>query len=384
MKAAILAAGEGNRLQPLTNRRPKPMLPVANRPILEYVIEAVAAAGIDEIVLIVGYERTRIQTYFGDGDEWGVDIEYARQDPQLGTGHAVEQIQSLVNEDFLVLNGDRIIDPELIEGLASDTVSAPAVGVTRVESPARYGVVELDGDRVAGIDEKPDREPSSEIINAGVYRFAPDVFEAIGRTQPSAAGEITLPATIETLAADTEVTAVRYRGLWMDISQLWDLLSANDVLLDQKACPSAGNVDTTASVADRACTAAGSTVGANSTLKSGTTLGPNVTVEANAVLSNTVVMQDATIGDGAVLRDCIVSENATIGPNTTVTGGETQVIVQGTVYEDVRLGGVVGDNTTVGGNVTLRAGSVVGDGVTIEDSAVIEGRIPPNTEVRRG
>ena len=384
MKAAILAAGEGNRLQPLTNRRPKPMLPVANRPILEYVIEAVAAAGIDEIVLIVGYERTRIQTYFGDGDEWGVDIEYARQDPQLGTGHAVEQIRSLVSDDFLVLNGDRIIEPELIEGLASDTVSAPAVGVTRVESPARYGVVELDGDRVAGIDEKPDREPSSEIINAGVYRFAPAVFEAIDRTQPSAAGEITLPATIETLAAETEVTAVRYRGLWMDISQLWDLLSANDVLLDRKACPSAGSVDTTASVSDRSCTADGSTVGPNATLKSGTTLGPNVTVEANAVLSNTVVMGDATIGDGAVLRDCIVAENATIGPNTTVTGGETRVIVQGTVYEDVRLGGVVGDNTTVGGNVTLRAGSVVGDGVTIGDSAVIEGRIPPNTEVRRG
>ena len=384
MKAAILAAGEGNRLQPLTNRRPKPMLPVANRPILEYVIDAVAAAGIDEIVLIVGYKRPRIQTYFGDGDEWGVDIEYVRQDRQLGTGHAVEQVRSRVTGDFLVLNGDRIIEPEVVERLASETVHAPAVAVTRVDAPTRYGVAELDGDRIVGIAEKPDRTPTSEIINAGVYRFSPAVFEAIERTQPSAAGEITLPATIETLADDAEVTAVQYRGLWMDVSQLWDLLSANDILLDRQACPSGGEIDATASVSERSCTAEGSTVEPNATIKRATTLGPNVTVEANAVLSNTIVMGDATIGDGAVLRDCIVAENATVGPNATVTGGETQVVVRGTVYEDVRLGGVIGDNTTLGGNVTLRAGSVVGDDVTIADSAVIEGRIAPDTEVRRG
>ncbi len=384
MKAVLLAAGEGSRLRPLTNRRPKPMLPVANRPILEYVIEAVAAAGIDEIVLVVGYKRPRIQTYFGDGDAWGVDIEYVRQDRQLGTAHAVGQASSRVGGDCLVLNGDRIIDPGLIERMAGPGVDAPAVAVTRVGSPTRYGVADLEDDRVVGIDEKPDRTPDSEIINAGVYRFSPAVFEAIERTQPSAAGEITLPATIETLAEDTAVTAVRYRGLWMDVSQLWDLLSANDALLDRRACPSAGEIDATASVSERSCIAEGATVGPNATLKSATTLGPNAAVEANAVLSNAVVMADATIADGAVLRDCIVAENATVGPNATVTGGETRVVVRGTVYEGVRLGGVIGDNTTLGGNVTLRAGSVVGDDVTIADSAVIEGRIAPDTEVHRG
>jgi glucose-1-phosphate thymidylyltransferase len=384
MKVAILAAGEGNRLRPLTNRRPKPMVPVANRPILEYVVEAVADAGIEEIVLIVGYERDRIQTHFGDGDEWGVDIEYVRQTPQLGTGHAVQQVEAAMDGDFLVCNGDRIIESGLIERAAAEPTAAPDVAVTRVSTPGRYGVVEIDGDRVVGIDEKPEGEPTSEIINAGVYRFSPDVFEAIKRTDPAPSGETTLPGTIDTLAAETTVTPIRYRGAWMDVSQLWDLLSANDVILDRYDCSSGGDIDPTAAVADRVCTNRDAAVGPNATLRGGTTLGANVTVEANAVVANSVVMQDATIGAGAVITDCIVGENATIGANTTVSGGHARVIVQGTVYDDVRLGGVVGDNAEVGGNVTIEAGSVVGDDVSVADSAVIDGRIDPNTVVERG
>jgi glucose-1-phosphate thymidylyltransferase len=351
---------------------------------LEYVVEAVVAAGIDKLVLVVGYERDRIQTYFGDGDEWGIEIDYTIQDPQLGTGHAVQQLEPLVEEEFLVLNGDRIIDPEIITQLAEGANEAPAVAVTRVDSPARYGVVTLDGDHVGSIDEKPTRTPTSDIINAGVYRFTPSVFGAIERTDPAASGEITLPDTITTLAEKTDVQAVRYDGLWMDISQLWDLLSANDVLLDHQEYSADGTVAASAAVSERVCTDRDATIGPNATLRGGTTLGANVTVGANAVLSNTVVLQDATISDGAIVRDCIVSENATIGPGTTVTGGRTRVIIDGTVHEDVHLGGVIGDNAQIGGDVTIRAGTIIGDDVVINDSAVVEGRIEPRTVIDRG
>lgn len=384
MKAAILAAGEGKRLQPLTNRRPKPMLPVANRPILEYVVEAVVAAGIDELVLVVGYERDRIQTYFGDGDEWGVDIDYLIQEPQLGTGHAVQQIEPVVEDEFLVLNGDRIIEPELITRMANETKKTPAVGVTRVDSPAQYGVVSLEGNHVDSIDEKPTKTPTSDIINAGVYRFTPSIFDAIDLTDPAPSGEITLPGAITTLTEEMDVRAVRYDGLWMDISQLWDLLSANDILLDHQEYSTKGTTAASAAVSERVCTDRDATVGPNTTLRGGTTLGANVTVEANAVLSNTVVLQDATISDGAILRDCIVSENATIGPGTTVTGGRARIIVDGIVHEGVHLGGVIGDNAHVGGDVTIRAGSIIGDNVVIKDSAVVDGRIAPQTVINRG
>ena len=112
--AVILAAGAGRRLEPLTNRRPKPMVPVANRPLLEHVIETVAAAGIDRIVLVVGYKQERIRNHFGDGDEWDVTIEYVEQSTQLGTGHAVLQAESIVDDPFIVLNGDRIVDVEAV------------------------------------------------------------------------------------------------------------------------------------------------------------------------------------------------------------------------------------------------------------------------------
>jgi len=156
--AVILAAGEGRRLEPLTNRRPKPMVPVANRPLLEHVVEAVAAAGIDRIALVVGYRQERIRNHFGDGDDWGVTIEYVEQSTQLGTGHAVLQAESVVDGPFVVLNGDRIVDAAVVSqvrDLARDG-DHPAMAVTTAEHPREYGVVTLDGDRVTGIDEKPE------------------------------------------------------------------------------------------------------------------------------------------------------------------------------------------------------------------------------------
>lgn len=360
------------------------MVPIANQPILEYVIEAVAAAGIEELVLVIGHERDRIQTYFGNGDAWGVDIEYVTQEPQLGTGHAVAQLESLVGDDFLVLNGDRIINSELIACITSENVTAPALAVTRVDTPLRYGVVALDRDHITAITEKPTGTPTSEIINAGIYRFSPDIFDAIERTEPGVMGEQTLPGAITTLLAERNVQAVRNNGVWMDISHLWDILSATDVVLDQQGSSAAGAIDPTAAVGARVCVDRDATVGPNSTLRGATTLGQNVTIEANAVVSNTVVLQDATISDGAILRDCIVSENATIGPNTTVTGGPARMIVDETIHDEVQLGGVVGDNTRVGANVTIQAGTVIGDNATIGDGTVVEGRIAPQTIIKRG
>ncbi|MFQ3295471.1 MAG: NDP-sugar pyrophosphorylase family protein, partial [Natrialbaceae archaeon] len=134
MKAVILAAGEGNRLEPLTANRPKPMIPVANKPVLEYVVEAVADAGIQEIVLVVGYERSRIQSHFGDGDDWDVAIEYAVQEKQLGTGHAALQARPHVDEPFLVLNGDRIIDPTAIERVTTACEGSDVEAIATVTS----------------------------------------------------------------------------------------------------------------------------------------------------------------------------------------------------------------------------------------------------------
>jgi len=392
MKAVILAAGEGRRLEPLTNRRPKPMIPVANRPLLEYVVESVADAGLEEVVLVVGYRRERIQTYFGDGDDWGVDIEYAVQENQLGTGHAILQAEPHVDEQFLVLNGDGIIEGRLVEELvAASRGTGPGtdavMAVTRTDQPSGYGVVQLEGDRVASVTEKPRAEESpSDIVNAGAYAFHPCIFDAIRDTPFDEHGEQVVTATIGRLIDDDRVRALRYDGRWVDVSHLWDVVRVTADVLDAAGTGirATASVDPAASVADPVDIGANSRVNPNATVGRGSAVGPNVTVGAGAVLSNAVVLADATVGPGAVLRDCVIGENARVGANVTVSGGPADVVVEGTVHEGIELGAVIGDNADVGGGVVVDPGSVVGDDVTVQGGATITGRIDPGVEVRRG
>lgn len=382
MKAVILAAGEGNRLRPLTERRPKPMLPVGNRPVLEHILKAVADAGIREVVFVVGYERDRIQTHFGDGDKWGVNIEYAVQNTQLGTGHAVLQAEGFVSDSFVVLNGDRVIDDSLVSAVVDRVQSgeSPVVSVTRVDSARNYGVVELDGERVHAVYEKPGVDESrSDVINAGVYGFESSIFDAIRETETSSSGELELTTTLDAMARDGGVAAVRYSDYWLDISYLWDLLSVNAAVVSRvNERTAAGRIPEGSVAAESAHVAEGATV------QPRVALGENVSVGPNAVVSNAVVLPDATIEVGAVVRDCIVGENATVGPNSTVVGGDARVVVEDEVHRDVRLGGVVGDNAVLGGAVVVDPGTVIGNHARVASGTSVSDRIPSGTEVRRG
>jgi len=385
MKAVVLAAGEGRRLKPLTNRRPKPVLPVAGKPLLEYVLDAIVDAGIDEVVFVVGYARDRIQTYFEDGDDWGVDLSYVVQEKQLGTAHAVAQAEAVVDGPFVVLNGDRMLEPSCITGVCDrlEADGGPVMAVTRSSDPGEYGVVELDDDRVVDIVEKP-REAASDLINAGVYGFETDVFDAIRATDVDETGERQITDTLSTFVVDDHVRPVRYSGLWVDVSHLWDVTRVTGRVLDRVGGTHHGVVEPGARVAEQTYVGEGTRVDTNATVRPGCSLGENVSVGANAVLSNAVVLADAFIADGAVVRDAVVAENAFVGPNATIVGGESDVVVGGDLYTDVTLGAVVGDNASVGGGTTLRAGTVLGDDVDVEPGCTVSGTLPSGTTVRRG
>jgi glucose-1-phosphate thymidylyltransferase len=359
---------------------------VGNKHLLEYVVEAAAKAGVEEIVLIVGYKRERIQNHFGDGDDWGVDIEYAVQEKQLGTGHAILQAEPHIDGPFLVLNGDRILESRIIGELIEAEPSDEALlAVTRSDQPSDYGVVEVAGDHVTSIAEKPPQYATvSDIINAGVYRFGPDVFDVIRATETE--GELTVTAALQRLVEDDRVRAVRYDGFWLDVSYLWDYLEVNTDILDgyesyraPPADPGPGSY-----VSEAVAVGTGTTIQPNATVLPGTALGDNVTVEPNAVVANSIVLSDSTIGAGVVLRDCIVGENVTIGANTTVEGGQATERVAGDVFEGVRLGGVIGDNATLGGNVTVAPGTSVGTATVVEGGSWLRGHVPSNAGVRRG
>ncbi|WP_424014180.1 sugar phosphate nucleotidyltransferase [Halorubrum xinjiangense] len=384
--AVILAAGEGRRLAPLTNRRPKPMVPVANRPLLEHVVEAITATDIDRIVLVVGYRQERIRNHFGDGDDWDVTIEYVEQTTQLGTGHAVLQAEPVVDGPFVVLNGDRIVDPVAVSRIRDRVREGtyPTMTVTTAEHPREYGVVSLDGDRVTAIDEKPEGLVETNRINAGVYGFSTDVFDAIRETD--APGELAITATLNDLAASESLSAVRYDGRWLDVSNLWDLLTVNAGLIGESggSDPDGPALGDSVTVADDVALAGNVRVGPNVTIGGSTAIGSNATVEAGAVVENAVIFPDAVIGAGAVVRDAIVAGNARIGPNATIAGGPATVVVDDAVHHGVDLAGVVGDNATVGAGSTLTDGAVVGDDVDADAGVVIDGRVESGAVVRRG
>ena len=175
MKAVILAAGEGRRLRPFTETMPKVMLPVANKPILEYVVDAVKNCGIDEIILVVGYKKEVIMEYFEGYD--GVKLSYVVQDKQLGTAHALLQAEDFLKNNFIVLSGDNIIDQRSILKLINSS-SLYSVLIKKHPHVSKYGAVFLDKNRLKRIVEKPSVEKTS-LISTGIYKFPISVFDVI-------------------------------------------------------------------------------------------------------------------------------------------------------------------------------------------------------------
>ncbi|KAA9396492.1 glucosamine-1-phosphate N-acetyltransferase [Haloarcula sp. CBA1130] len=386
MQAVILAAGEGRRLGPLTEGRPKPMVPVGNQPILESVLEAAIEAGANEIVLVVGHARERIQSHFGDGDKWGVPIRYVTQEHRIGAAHALSLVESAVEGPFLVLHGDQLVEASLLERLLDrwTATGTPTIAAVKSDRPTEYGAIDVNGEAVRGVSRVPTDDPSF-LVNGGAYVFDGRVFDVIRDVIETDDGDFGIATALQRLADDDTLSAVLNRGTWQDLTYPWDLLSTNATLLGKHREPDDHDgVHETAAVSDAVAIDTGVSVGPNATLLPGTSLGQNVYIGANAVLSNCIVMDGGRVGDGAVLHDCIIGESASIGPNASVEGGPAQVVVDDTVHRDVGLGGVVADRATLRGNVTVTPGTVVGREVLADSGTVLQGQIESGETVRRG
>jgi len=387
MKAVVLAAGKGQRLWPLTENRPKPMLPVANRPILEHIIDALSQTAITEVLLVVGSNRDRIQSHFEDS-YGNLEISYVVQDSQLGTGHALLQAESYLSESFVALNGDRVIDAKVIDAVIDrqHETDEPVMAITRVEQPSRYGVVELKGQTVIGLEEQPHPDyTKSDYINAGVYAFGPEIFAAIRRLETH--GEQALTDALARFIDDRRLEAVRYQGTWLDISEPWDLLAVNNELLRDQSediISESTTIDTSAVVKNPVAIGEDTVIHPQAAVLGGVSLGDNVSIGAGSILKNTILLSDVTIKSGTVMTDCIVGANTTLGPNTTVEGGRADVVLSEAIHRNVTLGGLVGDNVAGGGNVTITPGTIVGNNATLDSGTYVSGRIRDSSHMQRG
>ncbi|OYR48354.1 sugar phosphate nucleotidyltransferase [Halorubrum sp. Ea8] len=385
-QAVVLAAGEGRRVRPLTRYQPKPMLRVAGRPILEYPLDAVVDSGVDHVVLVVGHGRNRIQNRF-ENSYRGVDLTYVTQSTQLGSGHALEAAADRVDGEFLVVNGDNVIDETMVRVTAdryAESDAAACLAVVTSDRTGEYGTVGVKDGVVDQIDEHGDG--ASARINAGVYAFDQSVFDALDRTEYED-GERPLTGAIAEL--DGPAIAATPNGVWFDPSYPWELLRTNERILYAhptlagvtEQVKESARVHESAVVGENVLIGPDCKVSAGAVVKGGTCLLSSTIVGENAVIEGSIVGPDSRVGANALLRDTIVGGGATIGDGTVSPGRSATLVVDGVEYADRRLGGVVADRATVGANVTITPGCRIGPRGTVAPGIALRRDVPENAEV---
>ncbi len=383
MQAVVLAAGEGQRLRPFTVNKPKVMIKIGNRPVLEYVIESLRNAGIRDIVMVVGYRRSRVMDYFGDGSRWNVKIEYAIQEKQLGTAHALKQAESLVEDDFVVVSGDNIFDSETVKKLEKWSVA-----FKRSEEVSKYGVLDVVENRVKRVIEKPEK-PVSGLINTGMYRFGGEIFDFIA--------DITdIPSVINRMIeAGYEFLAVE-AGKWLDIVYPWDILKINEIAMDFRGVTVSGRVENAEIVGNvsigsnsvikhgafvkDAVIGRNCEVGQNTVIKGRTSIGDNVRIGALCYIENSVIGDNVVIGPHSYIKDSVIDSGCVLKAKFTAISDQAAIIVDGEVHH-IRAGAFIGENCSVGGNVVIEAGSIIGNSSKISSGKVVSGKIPDDSMV---
>jgi glucose-1-phosphate thymidylyltransferase len=303
LKGLILSGGKGTRLRPITHTSAKQLVPVANKPVLFYGIEAMAAAGIEEIGIIIAPETgDEIRSAAGDGSRFGVAITYIVQDEPAGLAHAVLTAEPFLGSDpFVMYLGDNLLQggiTDLVDAFRRNDPEA-LILLTPVPDPEHYGVAELDGDRVVALAEKPP-EPKTNLALVGVYLFAPRIHDAARAIEPSARGELEITDAIQHLVDEgARVEPHVVQGWWKDTGRLDDMLEANRLILDNLETRVEGEL-------------------IDSTVEG------RVVIEAGAVLERSAVRGPAIIGAGTRLVDAYVGPYSAIGEDCLVQEAEVE------------------------------------------------------------
>jgi UDP-N-acetylglucosamine diphosphorylase/glucosamine-1-phosphate N-acetyltransferase len=373
------------------------MLPVGNKPFMEHVILALAANDVKELYIVVGYQKERIMNHFEDGVHYGVDITYIEQKELLGTAHALGMAKPFIDEDFLVVNGDNLIDERSVSDLVSAEGENVILAVLRSHT-GDYGVLTMEQQRVKKIIEKPGR-PCSGILNTGAYRFSPDILDEIHRTPISERGSYELTQTVSQMIDDgIDVRAKIAEGVWSDAIFSWDLLKANSLALSLMKPKISGELEEWSkirgpveigegSVVRSGCYITGPVsigrncdIGPNVTVLPATSIGESVRIGSNSELRNSIVMNGTRIGSGAIISDSIIGASCTLGDQTITETGAAIVDLEDELYR-AEFGAILADNDIVGSRVLMNSGTLVGTDSRVGSAASIRGWIDRGSKV---
>jgi glucose-1-phosphate thymidylyltransferase len=316
MKGLILSGGKGTRLRPLTYTSAKQLVPVANKPVLFYGIESIAAAGIRDVGIVVGDTQAEIRAAVGDGSAFGVKVTYIEQDAPRGLAHAVLISQEFLgDEPFVMYLGDNLLNKGIAPLVREFERRRPAAQIllAHVPDPQMFGVAELVDGRVARLVEKP-AQPKSDLALVGVYMFGPEVFEAVRRIRPSGRNELEITDAIQDLIDHGHrVEPHIVDGWWKDTGKLEDILEANRLILDTIECRIEGRVDAESRIEGK------------------------VVIEAGAVVERSVVRGPAVVGARAKIVHAYVGPFTSIMNDVEIRGSEIEhsIVLEGCIITDL-------------------------------------------------
>jgi bifunctional UDP-N-acetylglucosamine pyrophosphorylase/glucosamine-1-phosphate N-acetyltransferase len=394
VECVILAAGEGKRGHPLTYTRPKVMLPVANKPLIEWNLINAIKAGLKEFVFVVAYKSEMVRNYFGNGEKYKVKIEYVNQGEPKGTAHAISVVERFV-DDFIVLSGDTVFG---VNDIKNVIMKKNSMGLFKVEDVNEYGLVEINNDKVVKIYEKMD-DSFTDIINAGIYHFDSKVFDFIRRTGKSMRGEYEITDTINMMAEKSMVSGVMLKQ-WRDVVYPWHLLDANMEVLKKLDKKIKGTVEENVTIKNKVvigkntvimngCYIEGPVVigsnckiGPNCYIRPFTSIGDGCHIGNACEVKNSIVFDGSNIPHQNYVGDSIIGSGCNFGAGSKIANlrfdkKNIMVTLNGKKIDSKRhkLGVVMGDHVQTGINSMMNVGTMVGDHVFIGPGAVVSGEI---------
>jgi bifunctional UDP-N-acetylglucosamine pyrophosphorylase/glucosamine-1-phosphate N-acetyltransferase len=412
MKAVILAAGEGARLQPITSTRPKHLIRVGGKPILEHCLDAVKNAGADEALIVVHYMEEAIRQYFSDGSKLGLKVDYVKQEAILGTGNAVSIVEPYVKDEFLVVNGDLLFSADAVKNvvdLHKKEKPAATMAVVPVDDVEDYGIIELEDEkRVKRIVEKPNpKDAPTNLANAGIYAFSTEIFDKIKSISASTRGEWEITDALSHLSKEKTVLAATIsKNEWVDTGKPWDLLEANRwalMKMEHKVCgiiESGTHLIGPVTVAESARIRSGvyiegpalidenSDIGPNCYIRPYTSIGKKARVGNACEVKNSIILDKAHIGHLSYVGDSVIGEDCNLGAGTITANyrldaGTIKMLVKDKLVDSGRtkLGAVLGDNVKAGINSLFMPGIKVGVNCWIGPNVIVYRDVPANTIV---
>ncbi len=399
MKAIILAAGESTRMRPLTYTRPKVMLPLANKPIVEHLLVEAKKAGITEFILVVGYHDEQVRDYFGKGKKWELDLSYLTQRKQLGTADALRRAEGLVGGEFLVINGDILLANEDITRIMG--AKKTTLGIIEVKDTRDLGVVQLSKGKVAHIYEKVE-SPPSHIANAGIYLFTPEIFGAISRTPKSPRGEYEITDSLQLMIDEGHHVGYQEISYRLDLSYPWDLLPANEYLLKGIESQNLGEIEDNVvmkgkvSIGKNTVVRSGSyivgpviigqdcDIGPNCYIRPYTSIGDGCHIGSAVEVKNSIIMKGSKIPHQNYVGDSIIGEECNFGAGTKIANlrlDKKNIRVAGIDTKRRKLGAIIGDRVETGINACINVGSIIGNNTYVGPGAIASGVISPDSRL---